>query len=887
MYIVKIHNSGVSIPIHDTKEKLTSGKVTKGINTIDSFQFSMLPSNAGWEGIHDYTTLVSVYNTNKGRYEFYGRVLYSEDTMSESGAIKKDVICESYFGFLCDSQQEYVAERNWTVRGLLEHIVNAHNSQVESYKQFVIGEVTVADPNDNLYCGIQWANTWEAINEKMIDTLGGEIRFRVDGDVIYLDYLEEIGVESSTEITLSRNMKSIAREKDPSEVITRLIPLGSKIEETEQRLEITSVNGGKNYIEDEEAVALYGVRVATVEFDDITIASNLLKRGLEWLAENNKVKVSYTATALDLSLIGLDVDDFDVCNYHIVKNPLLSIDDKVRIIKKSIDICEEVRSTIEFGDNIIKLSELMRKQASRIKWMNSRYATNDRVISEIDRTKNQINESVDNKLTEYASKDDIAAEVNSYIDSEAGTAKIVSALDGKYQEKGEYITTTELNTSVEQYLNTQEGKASIVAAVSGEYVKEDELTGYVEKTELSTEIGSYIDTAEGTAKIVSAAEGTYQKKSEMSGYVTTTTLNTSIGQYIDSTAGKAKIVSAVEGEFVTESDLSGYVKTTNLNTSIGQYIDSTTGKAKVVSAVSGTYQTIAGMSDYAKTTAVSTIEQSVSDVEAAITLSSTYTKNTIGTNVYALLQLVSNANSSTIKIKADKIDFTGFTTFVRPDDLKSNGTTAIDGGRITTGTISADRIDVDSLHVTTIYGTGTYDDEVLLTTSGAYVYVGGENADAAATYTYIMATNTIYFGGSTAKLLRLYMTDKSFGPESAGNTILGSTTYPWGSAYLGYYSGYYWKISSACIVPSATLTSSNTSYFNIGSSTYPITTLYVKHIDQESDGKLGFFGATPIAKQTLSTSSNNMSYSSATSSNYLYVLNNLVGILKNKYGLIA
>lgn len=79
-------------------------------------------------------------------------------------------------------------------------------------------------------------------------------------------------------------------------------------------------------------------------------------------------------------------------------------------------------------------------------------------------------------------------------------------------------------------------------------------------------------------------------------------------------------------------------------------------------------------------------------------------------------------------------------------------------------------------------------------------------------------------------------------------------------AYLGT-SSYYWH------------------YAYIGSNTVSI--------GSSSTSKLGFFGTSPIARQTLSTSSNNMNYSSATSSNYLTVLNNLVGILKNKYGLIA
>ena len=47
-----------------------------------------------------------------------------------------------------------------------------------------------------------------------------------------------------------------------------------------------------------------------------------------------------------------------------------------------------------------------------------------------------------------------------------------------------------------------------------------------------------------------------------------------------------------------------------------------------------------------------------------------------------------------------------------------------------------------------------------------------------------------------------------------------------------------------------------------------------------------FFAGTPIARQTLSTYSQNMGYSSASSSNYLKILNNLVGILV-KYGLIG
>lgn len=372
MYIVELKNGNQTFEIHGYKEKLKSGSIVKGINSIDSFSFVILPSNIGYNLIRDLQTLVTVYNTNKNSYEYFGRVLYSRNSMSESGEIEKEVICESYMGFLCDSQQPYVVEQNWTVSGLLEHIINQHNSQVEDYKQFTIGQVTVIDVNDNLYLGIQREDSWKTLQEKLINKLGGEFRIRVVNGVNYIDYLTKIGSQLTTPIELSRNMKSISREDDPSSYISRLIPLGAKLtddegNETEERLDITSVNNGLNYIESPEAVEVFGIKYGCVTYDDVTVASNLLAKGQAYLAENNKVQVKYSITALDLSLLGLDINDFDIYNYYPIKNSLLGIDDVARVIKKTVDICEEVKSTIEVGDNFKTLSDLQIERDEAIK----------------------------------------------------------------------------------------------------------------------------------------------------------------------------------------------------------------------------------------------------------------------------------------------------------------------------------------------------------------------------------------------------------------------------------------------------------------------------------------------------------------------------------------
>ena len=410
MYIVTIQNGNITREIHNESQKLLKGSVVKGINSIDTFSFSLSKSNIGWNLINDFTTLVTVYNTNRKRYEFMGRVLYSSNSMSESGLLTKDVTCESYFGFMCDSQQTYVKEQNWTVYDLLDHIITTHNSQLEKYKHFEIGEITVTDPNDNLYCGIQRDNTWNTIKTKLVDVLGGEIQFRISDGVTYIDYLTEIGTTKATKIELSRNMKAITQEKDPSAYVTRLIPLGYKLsEETEERLDISLVNDGLNYIDDTAAIEKYGLHIAYQEWDDVTTADRLKAKGEKWLQENNKLLVKYSITALDLSLIGLDIDDFEVCNRYPIENSLLEINDVARIIKKTIDICEEVKTSIEIGENFKTLSEVQTEQKKefdkaikKIEKAEGNFATTTFVISEIEYATSLINQTAEEIRSEVS-----------------------------------------------------------------------------------------------------------------------------------------------------------------------------------------------------------------------------------------------------------------------------------------------------------------------------------------------------------------------------------------------------------------------------------------------------------------------------------------------------
>ena len=65
---------------------------------------------------------------------------------------------------------------------------------------------------------------------------------------------------------------------------------------------------------------------------------------------NQRLLVSNKVNALDLSLIGIDIDSFEVRNYYPLIHEILNINDTVRIVEKTISIDNPHTSTITLGD---------------------------------------------------------------------------------------------------------------------------------------------------------------------------------------------------------------------------------------------------------------------------------------------------------------------------------------------------------------------------------------------------------------------------------------------------------------------------------------------------------------------------------------------------------
>ena len=350
--------------LNDTK--LLTAKIMRDIDAIDSFQFSISPESPYYNDFKGMTTFVKVTIPKRNQVLFEGRVLPTTDSMATSGEFNKEITCEGLLAFLHDSTQDYYALANNDLKSFLQHMIDVHNRQVDAFKKIKLGQVTVTSPSDNVYKSIDDSKTtYETIKDKLITKYGGEIRLRHESDGLYLDYMPEIAVQSNQEIRLASNLLSIKRSIDPSAMYSIIKPLGARAETTTQankgdseisqpRLTIETVNAGSPFLVSQKLVDQIGRVVHPEVWDDVKVASILKSKGQAMLDSQRLIKEQFQVSAVDLSLLtGKMVDTFQAGNYHRTINPLMGIDERLRIVGQSLDLCNPLSSTLSIGDKLL------------------------------------------------------------------------------------------------------------------------------------------------------------------------------------------------------------------------------------------------------------------------------------------------------------------------------------------------------------------------------------------------------------------------------------------------------------------------------------------------------------------------------------------------------
>ena len=511
---------------------LINPTLTLEVNKSGEFSFQIANTHPYYDKIINKRSYIEVYQD--------GEWLWSGRPIKVSTALKlvKTVVCEGELSFLHDSNQRIAEYHDISVKDYFTTIIEKHNAMVDESKRFTVGNVTVTDPNDKLYRFSNYEDTFNTIQDKLIDRLGGYILTRhVDG-VRYIDYVESYPYITNQIIEIGSNIIDLSLEESSADTISALIPLGKKITEIseespqeestgEERLTIESVNHGLDYIVNDDAVSRIGMVFGTVTFDDVTDPYNLLAKGSEELTDRIYNTLVISLNIFDRSFIDKTMASFRLGASVIANSPKHGLHHKQMMISKmQISLVDVSKSKIEIGVTKKSLtSDIADSNNSfdtKVETIVSDYVKNE----EITVIRPQINE-VKSLIEQTA--DSIRSQVSTEYMKVAEKEEIYNYISSQILQESDKITIsfTDRVTNVENQVVTNQQELEKYIRFSAEGIElGDELSPF--KTKITNTRISFFQSGQEVAYISNnklyITQALFMQKStignEVSGYYT-------------------------------------------------------------------------------------------------------------------------------------------------------------------------------------------------------------------------------------------------------------------------------------------------------------------------------------------------------------------------------
>ena len=245
------------------------------------------------------------------------------------------------------------------IPSFLQQVLTVHNSQVEKKKQIKLGNVTVTDTapevtRSNTSC----KSTMDTLKTQLTDIYGGYLLVRHAGEERYLDYLVDYGGNNSQVIRFSENLINLDKSKDPTTIITALIPYGatpkadSTSTEAQHPVDISSVNGGKDYIYNQAAVDTYGWIWGTYTWKDITDPVQLKAVAEEYMKDTILMPETVELTAVDLGLLDIDIEKLRLGRWTRIESTPHGLSRDFMLSKKVINLDAPGSDQVTLGQTV-------------------------------------------------------------------------------------------------------------------------------------------------------------------------------------------------------------------------------------------------------------------------------------------------------------------------------------------------------------------------------------------------------------------------------------------------------------------------------------------------------------------------------------------------------
>lgn len=338
--------------IYDSRledHKILGLTLTTGLNKGGAATIVLPPGHPAYSSFTSYKTVVEIYQD--GALRFRGRVLYPDDDFYN----RRTLTCEGERCFFRDGiLRPYLYQDDPAV--IFTDIISLYNAQVDDFKWFTVGDVTVTDPNNYVRLESENAESFADVIDKLVERVGGYITFTTNAEgVRCINWVDSLDTQSNQVVEFGENLLDFTRTGASPDLATVLIPYGAK-QEDGSRLTIADVNDGQDFIQDYDAVALRGVITKTVTWDDVTEPANLLIKAQQFLTTAKLAITGLQLSAADLSRMDKTLDGFHVGDRVRVVSRPHKVDDWFLLTERTEDLLDPAGGSITLGKDLATLT---------------------------------------------------------------------------------------------------------------------------------------------------------------------------------------------------------------------------------------------------------------------------------------------------------------------------------------------------------------------------------------------------------------------------------------------------------------------------------------------------------------------------------------------------
>lgn len=387
MYRVTVVTDGQEYLLHDPRDEemqFISADLAEEVGKSETFTFAIPPTHPNKDKIVPFASEITIWRDKAKLCRC--RMISSQSDFYNTG----QGVCEGLGGYLLDSVQRPY-EFSGHAGDLFARLIGIHNGQVDDYKRVEAGRFDPA--GEVTRSNAEYVPTLNEMNNAFcIDKdYFLHVRYGDDGKR-YLDCVKDYGGTNKQQIRFGVNLVSLDRHVDPQTLVTVLIPTGEDAGDAagngeRKPTDVTSVNGGRDYVVHEAAAGIHGMIWGQVKFDGVTDPGVLLAKAKAYLDEAAEMREAIEAKAVDLSLVDEGEEPFRVGYWTDVVSKPHGLDTRMLLARMTISLTDPRKCEMSLGSVRPKFTGMAAKNKAQ---------TSARIASVAASSSKEINRKVEN-----------------------------------------------------------------------------------------------------------------------------------------------------------------------------------------------------------------------------------------------------------------------------------------------------------------------------------------------------------------------------------------------------------------------------------------------------------------------------------------------------------